>query len=246
MPNSKSNLKTLSAESTPLSVSSEKTLSVVLLSGGLDSSANLAFAAERDTVVLALHIDYGQRAAVPEWRASRAIAAYYGVKVERLELPWLGALGGSSLTDKTQDIPELQASELDTMTKITESAKSVWVPNRNGVLLNVAAAYAERFRARRIVVGFNREESTTSPDNSQAFLDQTTAAFRYSTMTQAEAFCYTTAMDKTEIVQALKNLARPFPHALVWSCYHAGAEPCGRCESCGRHDRALREARVFG
>jgi 7-cyano-7-deazaguanine synthase len=221
-----------------------KTLSVVLLSGGLDSAANLAFAAERDTVVLALHIDYGQRAAAPEWRAARALAEYYGVKIERLDLSWLGALGGSSLTDKSRAVPELRESELDTLPKIQESARSVWVPNRNGVFLNVAGAFAERFRAKRVVVGFNLEEATTFPDNSQAFLDQTTRAFSYSTMTGAEAFCYTTAMDKTEIVRALKTLSRPFPHALVWSCYHAGSEPCGRCESCGRHDRALRDAGV--
>ncbi len=221
-----------------------KSLSVVLLSGGLDSAANLAFAAERDTVVLALHVDYGQRAAVPEWRASRAIAEYFGVKVERVSIPWLGELGGSSLTDRSRDIPELHTNELDTLSKIQETAKSVWVPNRNGVLLNLAAAYAERFRARRVVVGFNREEATTFPDNSQAFLDQTTRAFAFSTMTGVEVHCYTTALDKAEICEALKKLARPFPHALVWSCYHAGAEPCGRCESCGRHDRALRSAGV--
>jgi 7-cyano-7-deazaguanine synthase len=241
MPNS--NSRTPSNPSTPLKASSGsggKILSVVLLSGGLDSSANLAFAAERDTVVLALHVDYGQRAAAPEWRASRALAEHYGVKIERIEIPWLGALGGSSLTDKSRDVPELKASELDTLPKIQETAKAVWVPNRNGVLLNVAAAYAERFRAKRIVVGFNREEATTFPDNSRAFLDQTTRAFAYSTRNGVEAYCYTTAMDKTEIVGALKALARPFPHALVWSCYHAGSAPCGRCESCGRHDRALR------
>lgn len=236
MPNLKS--------STPSDSSGTKTLSIVLLSGGLDSSANLAFATERDTVVLALHVDYGQRAEAPEWRASRAIAEYYGVKIEKLDLPWLGALGGSSLTDRSRSVPELQTNELDTLSKIRESAKSVWVPNRNGVLLNVAAAYAERFRAKRIVVGFNREEATTFPDNSREFLDQTTGAFRYSTMTGVEVHCYTTAMDKTEIVTELKGLSRPFPHALVWSCYHAGSEPCGRCESCGRHDRALKMAGI--
>lgn len=228
--------------STPPNASGGKTLSVVLLSGGLDSAANLAFAAERDTVVLALHVDYGQRAAAPEWRASQALGDYYGAKVERLALPWLGALGGSSLTDKSRDVPELRANELDLLPKIQETARAVWVPNRNGVLLNVAAAYAERFRAKRVVVGFNREEATTFPDNSQAFLDQTTRAFSYSTANGVEVFCYTTAMDKTEICERLKHLARPFPHHLVWSCYHAGAAPCGRCESCGRHDRALKAA----
>jgi 7-cyano-7-deazaguanine synthase len=218
--------------------------SILLLSGGLDSSANLAIACERDTVVLALHADYGQRAEPAEWAASRRLCEYYGVKLEKISIPWLGALGGSSLTDRSRDVPELRRSELDTLPKIQESAKSVWVPNRNGVLLNVAAAYAERFRAKRVIVGFNREEATTFPDNSEAFLDQATRALAYSTANRVEIHCYTTRMDKVEICRELAKLERPFPHELVWSCYHAGSEPCGRCESCGRHDRALEAAGV--
>lgn len=223
-----------------------KNPSIVLLSGGLDSSANLALACAHDTVLLALHIDYGQRAEAPEWRASQEIAEYYGVKIEKISIPWLGALGGSSLTDKTKDIPELHRDELDTLSKIQESAKAVWVPNRNGVLINLAAAYAERFRAKRVIVGFNREEATTFPDNSEAFLDQSTHSLSYSTLNGVEVFCYTTKMNKIEICKELKKLEKPFPHDLVWSCYHAGAEPCGRCESCGRHDRALEAAGVAG
>jgi 7-cyano-7-deazaguanine synthase len=223
---------------------STKNPSIILLSGGLDSSANLALACENDTVVLALHVDYGQRAEAPEWRACQKICEYYGVKLEKISIPWLGALGGSSLTDRSKSIPELQRDELDTLLKTRESAKSVWVPNRNGVLLNIAAAYAERFRAKRVIVGFNREEATTFPDNSEAYLDQATRALSYSTLNGVEIICYTTRMDKIEICERLKKLSRPFPYDLVWSCYHAGAEPCGRCESCGRHDRALEAAKV--
>src|SRR5690606_31317486 len=125
-----------------------------------------------------------------------------------------------------------------------ETAKAVWVPNRNGVLINIAAAYVERFRARRVVVGFNREEATTLPDNSEAFLEQATRSLSFSTLNGVEVFCYTTRMNKVEICERLKKLEKRFPHELVWSCYHSGSEPCGRCESCGRHARALDEAGV--
>jgi 7-cyano-7-deazaguanine synthase len=223
---------------------SNKHPSIVLLSGGLDSAANLALAAENDTVVLALHVDYGQRAEAPEWKSSQAICEYYGVKLEKISIPWLGTLGGSSLTDRSKEIPELQRDELDVLEKTEESAKAVWVPNRNGVLLNLAAAYAERLRAKRVIVGFNREEAATFPDNSEAFIEQANRALAYSTMNGVEVFCYTTRLNKVEICDILKRLARPFPHDLVWSCYHAGPQPCGRCESCGRHDRALEEAKI--
>ncbi|MBC7387064.1 MAG: 7-cyano-7-deazaguanine synthase QueC [Cryobacterium sp.] len=229
---------------TEKSKSAGRPSSVILLSGGLDSAANLALGVESGDVLLALHVDYGQRAEVPEWRASQKLADYYGVKIEKISIPWLGALGGSSLTDRSKTIPELKWSELDTLPKIQESAKSVWVPNRNGVLVNLAASFAERLRADQVLVGFNREEATTFPDNSEEFLDQCTQALRYSTANGVAVFSYTTRFDKIQICDALKNLSRPFPHALVWSCYLAGDEPCGKCESCGRHDRALKGAGV--
>jgi len=218
--------------------------SVILLSGGLDSSANLAFACARDTAVLALHADYGQRAEASEWKAAERLAAYYGVRLEKLDLRWLGALGGSSLTERARAVPELAASELDELPRIRETAQAVWVPNRNGVLIQAAAAYAERLGARRVVVGFNREEATTFPDNTQDFLERSTHALELSTRNGVEVHCYTTAWDKTEIIENLKSLPKRFPHELVWSCYHSGEAPCGKCESCGRRARALASAGI--
>lgn len=212
---------------------------VVLLSGGLDSSANLALAVERDSVALALTARYGQRAAEREVMAARALCDYYRVPHAVVDLPWLGALGGSALTDKSATMPALATSQLDDRVATEASARQVWVPNRNGVLLNVAAAYAERLGAKRIAVGFNREEAATFPDNTQAYLEALTQAFYYSTANQARVFSYTVAMDKKEIVAQLKALVQPFPFAMIWSCYEASEKPCGECESCRRLARAL-------
>lgn len=213
--------------------------SVVLLSGGLDSAANLALCAERDHPVLALTVDYGQRAARKEIDAARSLSAHYGVEHRVLELRWLGALGGSSLTDTQQDVPELATSQLDDLSVITGSAAAVWVPNRNGVLINVAAAFAERAGATRVVVGFNAEEAVTFPDNSEDFLHRATSALALSTSNRASVRCYTVRMNKREIVAELRKLPRPFPFDRIWSCYHGGEKPCGACESCRRQARAL-------
>lgn len=56
----------------------------VLLSGGLDSAACVAFYIRRGFKVRTLHVDYGQSAAIQEDVASSAIANYY--HVERLKL----------------------------------------------------------------------------------------------------------------------------------------------------------------
>jgi 7-cyano-7-deazaguanine synthase len=214
--------------------------SVVLLSGGLDSSANLAFCRLRDEPVLALTVDYGQRAASSEIRAARALSSRFDVRHEVLELRWLGELGGSSLTDSAKPVPKMESSQLDNLEVARETAKSVWVPNRNGVLINVAAARAERLGASRVVVGFNAEEAATFPDNSGEFIARATRALELSTANQVKVACYTTEWDKTKIVAELRRQVPEFPFDLVWSCYHAGDRPCGECESCRRMARALK------
>jgi 7-cyano-7-deazaguanine synthase len=58
----------------------------VLLSGGLDSAACVAFYLGRGLNVRALHVDYGQPAARQEETASRAIAGHYHVERFALHL----------------------------------------------------------------------------------------------------------------------------------------------------------------
>lgn len=216
-----------------------KRRSVILLSGGLDSSANFAFAEHFDEPVLALTVDYGQKAAKSEIKAAKAFADYYGVAHRILDLKWLGELGGSALTAKDIKIPQLKTEQLDNESITKDSAKQVWVPNRNGVFINAAGAIAESIGAQQVVVGFNKEEAATFPDNSSQFLGVATLSLRYSTNATVKVACYTDMMMKTEIVQALKNLPKKFPFELVWSCYQGDDKACGECEPCKRLARAI-------
>jgi 7-cyano-7-deazaguanine synthase len=177
------------------------------------------------------------------------LARHYDVEHRIVDLRWLGELGGSALTDRSKAVPELKSTELDQMNTITQTAAAVWIPNRNGVLIQVAAAFAERRGAEQVVVGFNREEATTFPDNTVDFLERSTRALELSTSTQVRVACYTATFDKTEIVRALRSLKSPqteFPFGKIWSCYEGADEPCGRCESCQRLKRALGNSRSGG
>jgi 7-cyano-7-deazaguanine synthase len=220
--------------------------SLILLSGGLDSAANLALAVQEKSVGLALCFDYGQRAARSEISAAQKLCHYYSVPLKVIELKWLGQLGTSALTDSKLNIPDLETNQLDTLSIIKESAKSVWVPNRNGVLINLAGAVADAEGIKRILVGFNVEEAVTFPDNSKEYLASATESLSYSTSNQAEVFSYTCDLNKIQIVKKMCELEsqgqKPFPFDMIWSCYHSGQSLCGKCESCRRLNRAL-EAR---
>jgi 7-cyano-7-deazaguanine synthase len=213
--------------------------SIILLSGGLDSAANLAIAAEKDLPTLALTVNYGQRAAQREIQSAQKLCHFYGVNHQVLDLPWLGALGGSSLTDISKTIPGIEKSQLDEKSIIENTARAVWVPNRNGVLIHIAAAIAEQQSVSTVLVGFNAEEAATFPDNSEEYMNAVNQALFFSTANQVQVKSYTVRWNKKQIVAELKKLRRSFPFDLVWSCYEGREPACRVCESCQRLARAL-------
>ncbi len=211
---------------------------ILCLSAGLDSAVNLAVAARRPGgVKLALTFDYGQRAARREIEGSRKLAKHYGVPWKLVRLPWLGGITDTALVARRKKMPRFTTAQLSDRRRTERSAKAVWVPNRNGVFLNIAAAFAESLKCREVVIGFNREEAATFPDNSAAFGRAATGAFRYSTANRVRVVSYTAAMDKRQIVLLARRLRLPLE--LVWPCYEGGRTPCGSCESCLRFRRAL-------
>ncbi len=211
---------------------------VVCLSAGLDSSVNLAAACRRPGGVrLALTFDYGQRAAKREAEYSRRLARRYGVPWKLVRLPWLGEVTGTALVCRRRRMPRFTTGQLSDRRRTLRSAAAVWVPNRNGVFLNVAAAFAESLKCPQVVIGFNREEAATFPDNSAAFGRAATGAFRFSTANRVRVVSYTARLDKRQIVRMARRLGLPLD--LVWPCYEGGKAPCGACESCLRLRRAL-------
>ena len=210
--------------------------SVVLLSSGLDSTVNLYRAAQESEVVLAITFDYGQRAAVREIQQAAILASNLRVPHRVIALPWFKDFTQSSLVNRQMDVPTTSV-RIDSFEASTHSAKAVWVPNRNGIFLNIGAAFAESLDAKWLIPGFNAEEATTFPDNSEDYLQASTHAFHYSTGNHVQVKCFTTALNKTEIVKLGRSLKVPFE--LIWTCYFGGEKPCGQCESCQRFSRAM-------
>jgi len=215
---------------------------VVLLSGGLDSTVALAAAKRDGEVVLALTIDYRQRARAREIAASRAMARRFGVRHRVVRLDFLGELTTSALVRRGEQLPFLSTEQLDDRESTEASMRGVWVPNRNGLFAAIAASFAEGLCAEQIVAGFNREEAGSFPDNSADFLERTNAALALSTLSGVRLVAPTIDLDKREIVRLGYDLGAPLD--LVWSCYEGGARHCMSCESCLRLLRAVKSAGV--
>jgi len=219
-----------------------KSGAVVLLSGGLDSTVNFYATLKEANVKMALTFDYGQKAAKREIEAATEMAKDAGVSHTVINLDWFKSLGKSALNNEAVSVPKIRSTSLDDIDITTRSAKAVWVPNRNGLFLNIAACYAESLHAEMVVPGFNREEAVTFPDNSLDFLRATRKAFGFSTANQVDVQCYTITMSKVEIVELGKKLNVPFKN--IWPCYFDREKWCGECESCQRAKRAFKACKV--
>ena len=175
--------------------------SVVLLSGGLDSAVCLKRAADETEVVLALTFDYGQPAAKREVEAAEEICGRLRVKHRTIRLEWLGEMLPEGLKTETP-APEPGDEEAE-----QEAVRRVWVPNRNGVFVNIAGAFAEALGCDQIVAGFNAEEGASFPDNSQEYIEAANAALGLSTLRKPKLVSYTAEMNKAEMSKVERNKA---------------------------------------
>ena len=214
--------------------------SILLLSAGLDSTVNLKCALDRGRVVAALTFDYGQRAAQHEKRSAAAMCERFGIRHEIVPLRWLGRITRSALVSRNRTLPHPKRGRLDDPTAAQRSAERVWVPNRNGLFLAAAAAFAEGLGVEQVVAGFNTEEAATFPDNSPEFVQAYNRALRLSTRTRVRVKSYTARSRKVSILKLGLKIGAPLD--LVWCCYEGGQRMCGRCESCLRLVRAADEA----
>lgn len=205
--------------------------SIILLSGGLDSLVSLGAAKEEFNITLALTFDYGQKSAGYEIDASKKICDYYKINHKVIKLDWLKEITHTSLVSN-DEIPTGEG-----LKDSVESMKNVWVPNRNGLFLNIAGAFADGENYSHIFIGANKEEAQTFSDNTQNFIDAVNKEFEFSTQNQVKVIAPLINLDKNEIVKLA--LDKGVPLELTRSCYKNSLKHCGNCESCTRLKNAL-------
>lgn len=204
--------------------------SVVLMSGGLDSVVSLGVAQNEYNITMALTFDYGQKSAQQEIKASRAVCKHYGLIHKIIKIDWLKNITQTALVSD-DNIPE---ENLGT----TESMKSVWVPNRNGLFLNIAASFADSYGLTHIIFGANSQEAKTFSDNTQVFINRINKTLEYSTLIKPKVIAPLINLHKDDIVKLA--LERNVPLEFVRSCYNNAKKNCGKCESCKSLKAALK------
>lgn len=143
-----------------------------------------------------------------------------------LDAGFIKNIGGSALTDSTQEIPRDALADAQ-----NGQVPATYVPLRNGIFLAVAAAAAEVHGCEAVYIGVIEADGSGYPDCTQAFIDSMTQTVRLGTT--AKNLKIVTPLihwDKAQIVE--KALAAGAPLDLTWSCYAREDKACGHCDSC--------------
>jgi len=212
---------------------------VVCLSGGMDSCVTTATARADGCELFLCHVTYYQRTWRRELQAFRDIARFYGVPEDRqlvAELPHLGRIGGSSLTDLSRPVPHGEAGR--------GGIPDTYVPFRNTQLLGVAVAWAEVVGAGAVYFGANELDYSGYPDCREAYFQAYQTLINLGTRPESHIRLVTPLLHlrKVDIVRRGRELGAPLEFS--WSCYEREDQACGLCGSCRLRRQAFRQAGV--
>ena len=194
--------------------------SIVLLSGGIDSTVALASELEDGDTVHALTVDYGQQNRGQEIKAARKIAEHYHVahEVVSIELNYVTARllgnGGARTLEENREISPM------------------YVPGRNTLFISLALAWAETLGAGRVILGANKDDTKSFPDCRPEFFRAATALAHVGTVSQPSIVAPYCLTPKYGVIRAGRALGVPFQ--LTFTCYLPSQDgvPCGKCDAC--------------
>ncbi len=212
----------------------ERTRAVVLLSGGLDSTTLLYHMRDLGFDVFPFSVKYGQRHRVELEHAQR-ICDRLQLFHQVVDLTNLAqVMKGSSLTDYRQEVPKGHYAD--------QSMKATVVPNRNMILISVAAAYAISINAHLIAYAAHAGDHAIYPDCRPEFYDAVGKTLAFVHDDPLTIYAPFIQMTKSEIVKMGIELA--VPYEMTWSCYVGGVQHCGTCGTCFERREAFQLAGV--
>lgn len=194
----------------------------VLLSGGMDSVAAFYEMLSGHEVLACLSFDYGAKHNFREIPFAALHAARHAVAHQVIPLDFINSLFKSDLLKSGGDIPDGHYAE--------ESMKQTVVPFRNGIMLSIAAGYAESIGADALVIAAHSGDHAIYPDCREPFMQAMATAMGEGTYAKIQLIRPFIAMDKAKIAARGVELGVDF--AETWSCYKGGEIHCGVCGTC--------------
>jgi len=206
--------------------------SIIVLSGGLDSTTMLYEYKER--IALALSFNYGSNHNEKELAFAKMHCERLGIPHVVIPLDFIRQYFHSSLLEGADAVPEGNYDD--------ENMRSTVVPFRNGIMLAIAAGMADNQGLKQIMLANHAGDHAIYPDCRPAFVDAMDKAVSAGTYEGVRLFTPYTNLTKADIARHGKALG--IDYSETWSCYKGGEVHCGKCGTCTERREALREAGI--
>lgn len=210
---------------------------LVLSSGGIDSTTCVGIAVDKygKENVITASLYYGQKHD-KELECARKVANYYQVQHIEEDISNVMKYAKDVCTLMKGSKEDIQhSSYAEQIAKNGEGRVSTYVPFRNGLLLSIAAAYADSLfpgEEVEIYYGAHADDAAGNAyaDCSPEFADAMDEAIRIGTYGKIHVARPLISMNKAEVVKT--GLELKVPYELTWSCYEGGEKQCGTCGTC--------------
>lgn len=207
---------------------------VVILSGGMDSTTLLYYMLDKKYRCYTLSFNYGQKHS-KELGAAKKITAELKVFNKVVDISSVKDLLKSAITNNKEEVPHGHYAG--------ENMKATVVPNRNLIMLSIAAGYARSIEASVVVYGPHGGDHPIYPDCRPAFVSSLNHTLIHSfDDVKTKVLAPFIGIDKTDIVRL--GAAMNVPYKDTWSCYEGGELHCGRCGTCVERKEAFALASI--
>ena len=204
---------------------------IVLLSGGVDSVTVLYKMHRQETVSMALSFDYGSKHNEREIVFARYHTEKLGIPHRVVSLGFMQDYR-SDLLLNGGDIPQGSYCEAN--------MQSTVVPFRNGIMLAIAAGYAESMDCEAIAIASHSGDHALYPDCRPEFTQAMEKAICNGTYNGVRLLAPFIHTNKGDIVK--EGIRLGIDYARTWSCYCGGEVHCGKCGTCRERKEAFRLA----
>lgn len=213
----------------------ENKKTVLIFSGGMDSCTLLYKLLSEGWEVFPLGVNYGQRHK-KELICAREMCEELQLSYQIADMSGITHLiNNSSQTSTDKPVPLGHYSE--------ESMKLTVVPNRNMLMLAMAAGYAINIGADTVAYGAHFGDAAQYPDCREEFTIALEGALQLCDWTPIKLLRPFVNISKTDIAVMGNQLNVPFEK--TWSCYQGQEVHCGACGTCVERREALYLAGVL-
>lgn len=204
---------------------------VVIFSGGADSTVILHHAIKNFNKVYCLTYNYNQRHKLEIEKAinyTADLGVGEGQKIEQhivVDLTFYAKLASASaLTNSSINVPKMKDV-------IGHPQNQTYVPNRNTIMISIAAGYAESIGASDVFYGAALADDTSGFwDCTTEYLNRVNLLLSLNRKNTIKVNAPLIKMTKQEIIEYGVSLGADFSKTLT--CYNGETISCGQCPSC--------------